>query len=347
MALAIAEIMDIEYIWTSDSDSLVYPETIHQTMCTMAGDANVGGASTSLYIHNAKDTVVTQMTNGVYLTELYLARSFFGATSANDCQSGPCAAFRAVALPRILLKWYKQSVMGHWMVVNEDRHLTTRLMLDGWKTIFVSDVLTATETPRTLRGWLLQQVRWARAVHIETLHRPQVYLLQSPILFFGALRRQMSVFLIPLNVALYLLLGRPFYWKFTAIDIANRIIWTTFYLGLRNPYPAGKGSWIYILPAQIFYNIPLPAVQLWSLLTVTTDGWGTTMRAEKSPRVSLKTKAFDMGFFVLWLSMLGATLGRWVASWNDLATSQVLLCQGAAGILCLFGLGVWLVRLQY
>ena len=116
MSLAIAEILDIEYIWTSDSDSIVFPETIHQTMCTMAGDANAGGASTSLYIHNANHTAVTQLGNAVYLTELYLARSFFGATGANDCQSGPCAAFRAVAMPRILLKWYKQSFMGHWMV---------------------------------------------------------------------------------------------------------------------------------------------------------------------------------------------------------------------------------------
>ena len=183
-------------------------------------------------------------------------------------------------------------------------------------------------------------------MHIESLHRPKVYLLQSPVLFFGALRREMSVFLLPLNVALYLLLGRPFYWKFTAIDIANRVIWTTVYLSFRNPYPAKKGWWIWILPSQVFYNIPLPAIQLWSLLTITNDAWGTTMRAEKSHRASLKKKVIEMGFFVLWLSMLGGALGRWVASLFDLGTAYVLLCQSAAIMFCLFGLGIWLIKLQ-
>lgn len=116
IALVISEILDIELLWTSDSDSLIFPDTLTRTMATFAADPSVGGASTALFVHNKDETIMTQLGNAVYLNELYLARSFTGAAGANDCQSGPCAAFRIKAVRVELIAWYKQSVFGHWMV---------------------------------------------------------------------------------------------------------------------------------------------------------------------------------------------------------------------------------------
>lgn len=73
-------------------------DTLTRTMAICAADTGIGGASTTLTIHNREETFITQLGNAVYLNELYLARSFTGAAAANDCQSGPSAAFRFCAV---------------------------------------------------------------------------------------------------------------------------------------------------------------------------------------------------------------------------------------------------------
>ncbi|GLA11515.1 hyaluronan synthase 3 [Aspergillus niger] len=211
--------------------------------------------TTALTIHNKDETVITQLGNAVYLNELYLARSFTGAAAANDCQSGPSAAFRFSAVSGELLAWYKQSVLGHWMVVNEDRHLTTRLLLKGWRVVFASDVMTATESPTTFRRWLLQQ------------------------------------------------------------DYSHRLALTISYLVFRNPYRPTMKEWMWSLPAHLFYHVPLPAIQVWSFLTVLHDSWGTTMRANKEVKHSkLRLKIWEVGFFVFWMAILGGASGRYIAT---------------------------------
>jgi hyaluronan synthase len=102
VCFALSELLDIEYVWTSDSDSMVYKDTIMRTIQTIHGDDKCAGASTALNIHNRKD--------------LHLSRCFSSAVGANDCQSGPCAAFRIEAIKPKLLAWYKQTIFGHWMV---------------------------------------------------------------------------------------------------------------------------------------------------------------------------------------------------------------------------------------
>ncbi|PYI09790.1 hyaluronan synthase [Aspergillus sclerotiicarbonarius CBS 121057] len=338
ISLVLSDILDVDFLWTSDSDSLVMPDTLTRTMATCAADPSIGGASTALTIHNRDETVITQLGNAVYLNELYLSRSFTGAALANDCQSGPSAAFRFSAVSGELLGWYKQSVLGHWMVVNEDRHLTTRLLLKGWRVVFASDVMTATESPTTFRRWLLQQVRWARAVHVESFHRPGVYLMQSPILFFAALRRQFAAAVMPATIVSYLVSGTLLIRSFSFQDYFYRLALTITYLALRNPYRPTAKEWMWSLPASLFYHVPLPAIQVWSFLTVLHDSWGTTARSrtEAAKQSRLRLKIWEVGFFVFWMGILGGATGRYVAT----------LIPGSADVMTFIFLGVvpvWVV----
>lgn len=116
ISFALSELLNIEFVWTSDSDSMVYKNTIKTTIETIHGDDKCAGASTALSIHNRKDSLVTTLGSTVYLNDLHLSRCFSSAVGANDCQSGPCAAFRIKAVKPELLAWYKQRVLGHWMV---------------------------------------------------------------------------------------------------------------------------------------------------------------------------------------------------------------------------------------
>lgn len=124
ICFALSELLDIEFVWTSDSDSMVYRDTIRTTIETIQGDDKCAGASTALNIHNRTDNLVTTLGNTIYLNELHLSRCFSSAVGSNDCQSGPCAAFRIKALKPELLAWYKQTVLGNWMVSLIGAYLT-------------------------------------------------------------------------------------------------------------------------------------------------------------------------------------------------------------------------------
>lgn len=157
-SIVISEMLGIEYLWSSDSDTLIMRDSLRSTIETIAGDAHVGGASCGLIVHNENDTTTTKLGSVVYWSELYLTRSTSTSSGTSDCQSGPSSAFRVSALPAVLYPWYTQTVLGHRMVVNEDRHLTTNLLMRGWTVTYVSDTLAATDTPTTLSRWIMQQV---------------------------------------------------------------------------------------------------------------------------------------------------------------------------------------------
>lgn len=116
ICFALSDLLGLEFVWTSDSDSMVHKDTIKTTIETIRGDDKCAGASTALRIHNGKDNLVTTLGNTIYLNELHLSRCFSSAVGSNDCQSGPCAAFRTKVIKPELLAWYKQRVFGNWMV---------------------------------------------------------------------------------------------------------------------------------------------------------------------------------------------------------------------------------------
>ncbi|KAH7211372.1 hypothetical protein DER44DRAFT_807366 [Fusarium oxysporum] len=311
-SLVIAEMLGIESMWSSDSDTMVLEDTLERTISAIAGDPTVGGASSGLTVHSGDDTVVTRLAATVYWVELYLTRSTPACTATSDCQSGPCTAFRLSALSAILMPLYMQKVFGKRMIVNEDRHLTTNLLVRGWAVVFASDVLTATETPTTVTRWLRQQVRWARATHIESLLIPFVAVA---VLSYFLTSHKLLYFSYP--------------------DLFLRIGITTVYNILRNPDRLTLALSWYVVPGMFFYNIPLPAIHIWSLVTMTADTWGTAMRAstEIPKKDSSRKKWFETGFFVVWMGIVGGTVSRWLANEFD-------LCQGQTLVLMLCGVSL-------
>ncbi|KAF4343934.1 alfa-L-rhamnosidase [Fusarium beomiforme] len=314
-SLVVADILGIEFMWSSDSDTMVLEATLEGTISTIAGDPTVGGASSGLTVHNGDDTVVTRLAETVYWAELYLTRSTPGCTATSDCQSGPCTAFRLSALSSILIPWYMQRVFGKRMIVNEDRHLTTNLLVRGWGVVFASDVLTYTETPNTMTRWLSQQVRWARATHIESLLIPRVYAMTHPMAFYAAARREVGPLVATITVLLYLFTSRKLLYL-SYSDLFLRLGLAAAYNLARNPHRLRVASLFWVVPGMFFYNVPLPAIHLWSLLTMTADTWGTAMRAtsELSKKESSRKRWFETGFFVIWMGIVGGTVARWAAT---------------------------------
>jgi hyaluronan synthase len=335
-SLALGQANDIEYLWTSDSDTWVYPETLYQVIGCMSADPLIGGSCSALSIHNGHESIIANLGAAAYWTELAITRGQTGAVDSVDCQPGPCAAFRLIALEPILLRWYTQTSIGIKTVVNEDRHLTTNLLLNGWKVTFNTSALASTDTPTTLLRWLLQQIRWARATHIETFQYPQVYSIHNPILFVTAMRRFYGPLIIGIFTIRYVLTGYTVH-TYSLVDLLGRIILCTGYNCLVN----GKNmnGLTYLICSQVFYQLPLPGIMFWSVVTMLEGGWGTRMRSEseqKKERWAGLENLWSTTAVVVWMGFVAAALTRFVA--YRLAPTLVVPLMGVSSAATVVGL---------
>ena len=178
--------------------------------------------------------------------------------------------------------------------------------------VFASDVLTSTDTPTTLARWLRQQVRWARATHIESLLQPRIYTMSHPLLFYSMSKRELGPVIALVAVVHYFLTSEQLI-AVSPRDLLLRCAAALAYNVLRNPHRLERRSLRWVVPGMAFYHVPMPAVHVWSMLTLTADGWGTSMRAsgERARKDSVGQAWFETGFFVVWMGIVAGSLARW------------------------------------
>lgn len=116
--MALREARGVDYVWTSDSDTIVLENTVDQAIGCMALDPGVGGTCTSLGVHNGNQSGIAALTAAAYWSELAFCRGQTGSVEATDCQPGPCAAFKISALEEVMFPWYMQTSLGRKTVSN-------------------------------------------------------------------------------------------------------------------------------------------------------------------------------------------------------------------------------------
>ncbi|EKG21103.1 hypothetical protein MPH_01588 [Macrophomina phaseolina MS6] len=316
-SIALWQARQVDYVWTSDSDTMVLENTVDQAIGCMALDPGVGGTCTSLGVHNGNDSGIAALTAAAYWSELAFCRGQTGSVEATDCQPGPCAAFKISALERIMFPWYMQTSLGRKTIVNEDRHLSTRLLLANYRITFNTYVLTLTDTPTTSMALLLQQLRWSRATHIETLQYPMVYAIRGPIALICAIRRVYG----PLAMAVFTIRyawngSAPF--AFSPLDMFLRLVVCSLYnIVFFRQHVNAVRHWTLLLLSQLFYQIPLPGIAVWSCLTMLQGSWGTSMRGSAEKRRARHPGWENLGTVLAisaWLGVVGAATARWIAS---------------------------------
>ncbi|GME59640.1 Glycosyltransferase family 2 [Neofusicoccum parvum] len=318
LSMAMGRARGVDYVWTSDSDTLVLENTVDQAIGCMALDPGIGGTCTSLGVHNGHQSGIAALTAAAYWSELAFCRGQTGSVEATDCQPGPCAAFKISALEKILFPWYMQTSLGRKTIVNDDRHLSTCLMLANYRITFNTYVLTLTDTPTTSMALLLQQLRWSRATYIETLQYPLVYAIRGPVALICAVRRVYGPLAMAVFTARYAWSGSvPF--AFSPLDFALRLALCAGYnlLFFRRHLRGAVRHWSLLVASQLFYQVPLPGIAVWSCVTMLQGSWGTSMRGVGEKRRARHPGWENLGAVLAlsaWLGVVGAAVGRWVAA---------------------------------
>ncbi|RDW71628.1 hypothetical protein BP6252_08191 [Coleophoma cylindrospora] len=339
ISLVLGQKHNMEFVWSSDSDTIVQPHAVQDTIRCIASDTSVGGAACAVTLHNADDSIVARLAKASYWGDMIIIRSQTAVFDANECQPGPCAAFRLTALAEIIMPWYMQKIGGFKPVVNEDRHLTTNLLLHNWKVLFYSEASVETDTPSTLVRWTLQQIRWARATIIETFAYPKVYALQGPLYFIPVFIRNFAPFINGFYCIRYVLFGVPSN-LYSTSDLFLRLIIYLVY----NCYLSGKllspTELMWVILSQLLYHVPSTGIHIWGLISATEGGWGTSMRnAEEmaKPRANWRERIQSTTLIIIWMGFIGGGCGRFLA--EKVKQDSRLIALETTGS---FGLGILL-----
>lgn len=106
----------IDFIFSTDSDSTVSPSAIPKMARKLSSDQNIGGVSGHMRFFHPNPTFITHVATSYYWFQQDVYKIQGAIFGANECQPGPCGAFRASALNKVLVPWSCQRVLGRKMV---------------------------------------------------------------------------------------------------------------------------------------------------------------------------------------------------------------------------------------
>ncbi|KAH7321995.1 nucleotide-diphospho-sugar transferase [Rhexocercosporidium sp. MPI-PUGE-AT-0058] len=321
-ASVVADELRIPYLFSTDSDSAIVPGALGKIITSLECDARIGGVSGHLRFRNPRPTYITRMTASHYWFEQEIPKAQGAIFGATECQPGPCAAFRVSVLKSVLVPWYCQRTFGHKTIINEDRHLTTRVLWAGFTVHYAPGAIVYTDAPETFDAWVKQQVRWSRGTMIETLWYPWMINRLSPWHIYNIMKSRMVPLITFWSMTSYALgfgTGVTELRNIVLVDIFCATSLQVTYLIHMSPDQPTPSDIIWLLPSIFFFFFMSPGIVVWSVLTIWDDSWGNVPRAirwcnweEKTPRSGLFAldgfqrvlRMRHVGFQILWMGIL-------------------------------------------
>jgi hyaluronan synthase len=247
-----------------DSDSVIEPDGLAYIMADFR-DEKVGAVVGTADVMNKAQNRMTKMQQVRY----FVSESVFGAVT---CASGCFSAYRRSALLAILPKWENQRFLGRPATYGDDRALTNYILRDH-KVTYQSLARSHTLAPDTLKGFLIQQIRWRKSWLRESLHVVRFVWRKHPI---AAILTYLGVFfpwVAPVVAfrSLYwhsFMTGSPWFYLMGAYVMA--LLYSLYYAVSRK-----SPLWHHGITFIVIYMAFLVWLTYYALLTLRDTGWGT------------------------------------------------------------------------
>ncbi len=145
-----------EFIFCMDADGVLSPNVIDEGIPYLLADPKVAAVAGTVEVGNYSVNALTRFQALEYISGLNLfkeAQSFLGTVTVIP---GPVGLFRKETVMKV--GGYKSDTLA------EDCELTLRLLMHGYRTIYVSQMVARTEVPDEFRPLIGQRYRWSRGV---------------------------------------------------------------------------------------------------------------------------------------------------------------------------------------
>jgi hyaluronan synthase len=254
-----------------DSDSVIEPDGLAHIMADFRDD-EVGAVVGTADVMNKAQNRMTKMQQVRYFVAFRVVKGSESVFGAVTCASGCFSAYRRSALLTILPKWETQRFLGRPATYGDDRALTNYILRDH-KVTYQSNARSHTLAPETLKGFLIQQIRWRKSWLRESLHVVRFMWRKHPI---AAVLTYLGVFfpwVAPVVAfrSLYwhsIMTGSPWFYLMGAYVMA--LLYSLYYAVSRK-----SPLWHHGITFIVIYMAFLVWLTYYALLTLRNTGWGT------------------------------------------------------------------------
>lgn len=113
VSFVLADKYGFEYLWSSDSDTRVEPDTLDTLARVIRAEPQAAGGGVYVRLHNAAASAFSRMASLAWGLDTYMNRAALGAFGTSECLNGPSsmyriAALRDVAVPQYRFHYFKQ-----------------------------------------------------------------------------------------------------------------------------------------------------------------------------------------------------------------------------------------------
>ena len=179
--------------------------------------------------------------------------------------------------------WLNQKFNGKECTFGDDRHMTNLILSKGYNVLFTHKAVCYTETPVSLKRWILQQIRWGKSfirelfLNIQWFHKQNIWLAYD--LTF------LSIYSLFLLVLLVITL-----FTFDIYMILFFMYGIVFVSGIRGLYASILNNdyrYLYLSFYGVLYVFILLPLKLWSIMTLNEKTWGTSTRKHVNDKIDI------------------------------------------------------------
>ena len=273
---------NMDYIVTTDSDTIFEKNTIIELKKILDHYDNCHGVTGTVKIFNIENfqSLLISMKYWIAFFIERGAQSYHGVVS---CIAGPLGMYKTSSISEIQKEWLEQTFLGQECTFGDDRHLTNLLLSRGYNIYYNHKAICWTETPVTLKRWILQQIRWGKSfirelfLNLKWFHKQSLWLAYD-LLFLSLY----SIFLI---IGLIVLLFQfkvanliYFLYSIVIVSSLRGVFGVIYYKDIR---------YMYFMFYGLFFVFILLPIKLWCLFTLKEISWGTSTRKDKKDKTDL------------------------------------------------------------
>jgi biofilm PGA synthesis N-glycosyltransferase PgaC len=144
-----------EFLLCVDADSKLERDVVRKMIAPLIADPGLGAVAGAVKVAN-RNNMMTRLQALEYIQGLNLVRRAMSWGSLVNIIPGPIGLFRRTALDSVGM--YDDDTFA------EDCDLTLKLLMKGWKIIYVHDAVSWTEAPEGILDLFQQRYRWTRGI---------------------------------------------------------------------------------------------------------------------------------------------------------------------------------------
>lgn len=267
---------EVEYVLPTDSDTILDPDAVVHLLAPME-NPRIGAVTGDVKIWN-NNRPLSFFSALRYWFAFNLersAQSFFGVVT---CVSGPLGLYRSSVLRKVIDPWVDQRFLGEKCTYGDDRHLTNRILGEGYKVVYTHFAYCFTETPTNFTRWVSQQTRWSKSFYRELLFNVRSFHKHELWLTYDLLYQGLYPFFLLYSIIWHGILS------FQEGTFTYLILWMlTIFMGgwarslFAYAWTGKRLFYLYFIYSYLYIAGILPA-KIYALLTLWDTSWGTSPR---------------------------------------------------------------------